>query len=359
VKNATLRKLCSFLPLAWTFSTAGVASLETTQHQDNVGLVRQQALAGYTFTGNTWGNAGIQARWTQTLLKDPLGSFPAESYPSAGLTAHWDKIISSWSLRAEGGLTELKAQGWMGDVLAEYQATQHFKLKTEALSQLMDGSLFSREVRSTKLSPAVGYSFDEHQIWAEVGGSAEVRRGGRQPALAVIMNLPNNLLINEYFWIAKGLPFGTNIGLSAVHNTSKYDMTQVTSAATDPVLVYASYPYAAPLNEWVTAGILGIAHEWKIGVRHTFGGRLTGNIPIWSVTRIRWEDPTSAIVPYYYDADNLAKLRIEFLGYYSLTDSWYVSVPCAMESLPSKARSYFQSSAWNSYEAGLKIQHVI
>ena len=348
----------------WLTAHAGLASFETTQQQDNVGLVRQQVLAGYKFFGVHWdslnlGDVTLQARWTQTLLKDSIDAFPSAAYPTSGLTASWERAFSHLSLRADGGMTELKAQGWMGGLKAEYQLTESFKVSGEAQSQLMDGSIFSREVRSSKVGSAVSFSLNNMQLWAELGGSADVRQGGIQPAIARILSLPNNLLLNQYFWLAKGLPLGTTLGVSGIHNTSKYDLYQATSlsATYDSTLTFASYPYGAPLDEWIASAILGIAHEWKISTQ-TFGGRITAVIPVWSVTKVRWNSVYLADPAYYGNVNNIAKLRIEFLGYASINDAWYINLPCAVESVPNVSRGYFKSTAWNSLEIGIKIQHA-
>ena len=364
MKTNNLWLSCLLFFSCWLSAHAGVASFETTQQQDNVGMVRQQVLAGYKFTSVSWdslnlGDLTLQARWTQTLLKDSLGVFPSESYPTSGLTAKWEHSYAQWNLSADGGLTELKEQGWMGGMKAEYLATGTIKVSGEVQSQLMDGSIFSREVRSSKASSSVSYSLNDKQLWAEAGASADMRRGGLEPPIALPLALPNNLLLNQYFWIAKGLPFGTTVGASGIHNSSKYNTYQVTSVSTyDSALTFASYPYTAPLDEWIASAIFGIAHEWKISTQ-TLGGRITAVVPVWSATKVSWNQTWAADAEQYGYLKNIAKLRVEFLGYASINESWYVTLPCAVESLPSESRGYFKSTAWNSLELGIKVQHPI
>jgi hypothetical protein len=131
---------------------------------------------------------------------------------------------------------------------------------------------------------------------------------------------------------------------------------------------FAEYPYSAPLDQWVVASIVQWAFETKLGDSHTAGFQLKGNIPLWSKIQTHWPwggyytDTSGFTYASYASSDaqvrNTAKIRFEFQGYWSYDETWYVVLPCAVESTPSSPRGYFGSGAWNSFELGIRIVHA-
>lgn len=319
-------------------------SLTSDFRGDSLGLLGGKAVLGYQDDVRSFGSLGLYVQGLY-LSGVTISGIPGGTYYRGGGILRHVFPLDSFRFTTDGGFDDLSsADSWRVREEIAYQPSfaKGATIRLDVESRLLNGSWFTRNLRSTPLH--AGFLFASDTDYGEAGFIADFRSAGPLDPTPVAVTPTANRLDTAYaYWTHRFVPW-LAVGPLFKWSDAEHNFHQPTDS-TSKGFVYADYPYATPNQEIAVAGIVALF----VGPAH-----LSVSWPVYSTglyrSEISWDTAT-----YLYRDTYMAKAEVKAGVSFHLSRKWQMGLDALAESRPYAPGQWFTSQSWYQFGGVLSV----